>query len=175
MIKSSGVLSAAAVLSALTFSTPASSHVTLEVREAPAGTAYKAVFRVGHGCEGSPTIAIRIQIPEGVIAVKPMPKPGWELTTVIGDYAKPMKYFDETLTKGVQEISWTGGKLGDDRYDEFVFRGTLPNEAPGTMLWFPVVQQCEKGVHRWIEIPATGKKPDDYKEPAPGVKLLPKM
>jgi uncharacterized protein YcnI len=38
----------------------------------------------------------------------------------------------------------------------------------------PVVQECEKGIHRWIEIPAEGKSADDYKEPAPGIKLLPR-
>jgi uncharacterized protein YcnI len=43
------------------------------------------------------------------------------------------------------------------------------------MLYFPVVQECEKGVHRWIEIPAAGKSPGDYPSPAPGLKLVPKM
>jgi len=50
-------------------------HVTLEQRQAAVGAAYKAVFRVPHGCDGSPTIAIRVRIPEGVLDVKPMPKP----------------------------------------------------------------------------------------------------
>jgi uncharacterized protein YcnI len=36
-----------------------------------------------------------------------------------------------------------------------------------------VVQECEKGVHRWIEIPAAGKTASDYKEPAPALKLVP--
>jgi uncharacterized protein YcnI len=151
----------------------AMAHVTLEQREAPANSTYKGVLRVGHGCEGgSPTVSIRVQIPEGVIAVKPMPKQGWKIDTVVADYAKPVKYFDETLTKGVKEISWSGGKLADEHYDEFVFRARLPDGAAGTMLWFPVVQQCEKGVHRWIEIPAAGKTPDDYKEPATFIKLM---
>jgi len=35
------------------------------------------------------------------------------------------------------------------------------------------VQECEKGVHRWIEIPAAGKSAADYPEPAPGLTLLP--
>jgi uncharacterized protein YcnI len=40
-------------------------------------------------------------------------------------------------------------------------------------MYFPVVQECEKGAHRWIEIPATGKSSSDYPEPAPALKLLP--
>ena len=153
----------------------ANAHVTLEVSEAPVSSTYKAVLRVGHGCEGgSPTIAIRVQIPDGMIAVKPMPKAGWELTTKIEPYAKPVKYFEDTLTEGVKEIAWTGGKLPDAWYDEFVFRGRLPDEGAGTKIWFPVVQECEEGVHRWIEIPAEGKTADDYEEPAPGLTLTPK-
>lgn len=57
----------------------ATAHTSLETEEAPVGASYKAVFRVPHGCEGKPTNVVRVQIPEGVIAVKPMPKPGWTL------------------------------------------------------------------------------------------------
>lgn len=161
-----------AALAALAAS--ASAHVTLERNEAPAGSTYKAVLRVGHGCDGSATVAIRVQIPDGVIAVKPMPKPGWTLETTIGPYPAPVKYFEDTLTEGVREISWSGGNLPDAWYDEFVFRGQLPTGEPGTTIYFPVVQECETGVHRWIEIPAEGKSADDYEEPAPGVALTPK-
>jgi uncharacterized protein YcnI len=54
-------------------------HVYLETAEAPANGSYKAVLRVPHASDGKPTIGLRVQIPEGVIAVKPMPKPGWQL------------------------------------------------------------------------------------------------
>jgi uncharacterized protein YcnI len=37
------------------------------------------------------------------------------------------------------------------------------------------VQECKDGkADRWIEIPAAGKNAGDYREPAPGVKLLAK-
>ena len=75
-----------------------------------------------HGCEGSATTAIRVRIPEGVIGVKPMPKPGWTLTTVTGKYPKTYTLFHAKLTEGVTEIAWTGGKLPDAHYDEFVFQ-----------------------------------------------------
>jgi uncharacterized protein YcnI len=42
------------------------------------------------------------------------------------------------------------------------------------MLYIPTVQECEGGkAERWIEIPAAGKSADDYRFPAPGLKLLP--
>jgi len=154
-----------------TASSGALAHVTLETAEAPAGSTYKAVLRVGHGCDGAATTAIRVRIPEGVIAAKPMPKPGWELATKEGEYAQAYDYYGETLTRGVTEIAWSGGNLPDAWYDEFVFRVRLPDAEPGTVIYFPVVQECEQGVHRWIEIPAPGGSADDYAEPAPGVTL----
>ena len=66
---------------------PAAAHVSLEKRQAPVGSYYKAVFAVPHGCAGSPTVKLRVQITEGVIGIKPMPKPGCTLETVMGKYA----------------------------------------------------------------------------------------
>src|SRR4051812_23684891 len=157
---------------------PAFAHVTLETQEAPVGGTYKAVLRVPHGCEGSPTVKIRVQIPEGVIAVKPMPKPGWTLETVKGKYAAEYDYFGSKQSEGVKEVAWSGGKLADDNYDEFVITTYLTGGLkPNSTLYFPVVQECEQGVSRWIDIPKEKEGEahgHDSKTPAPGVKLMPK-
>jgi len=167
------IIAAAALLAASTLA--AQAHVTLETREAAISAGYKAVFRVPHGCKGAATVKLRVQIPEGVIAVKPMPKHGWSLETVKGAYAKAYPYYHgATLSEGVKEIAWTGGKLLDEHYDEFVLQAYLSAELkPETMLYFPVVQECEQGAERWIEIPEAGKTAADYERPAPGLKLLP--
>jgi uncharacterized protein YcnI len=167
-----GALSAAVSLCLL--APAALAHSTLEVQEAPIKSTYKGVVRVGHGCDGAATLKVRVRIPEGVIAVKPMPKPGWEVDTVEGPYAKSYDNHGMPVSAGVQEIVWTG-KLLDKHYDEFVFRGSLTDSLqPGTTLYFPIVQECEGGkADRWIEIPAEGKKANDYKYPAPGIRLLP--
>lgn len=161
----------AATVLTLGFAGGASAHITLEVGSAPAGSTYKAVLRVGHGCDGAATTAVRVQIPEGAIVAKPMPKPGWTLATVTGPYDKAYDYYGEPLTEGVKEIAWSGGSLPDDWYDEFVFRVVLPAGAPGTTVFFPVVQECGDAAERWIEIPAEGQDPDELAEPAPGVIL----
>lgn len=154
---------------------PATAHITLEKPETPVGAGYKAVLRVPHGCEGTATTAIRVRIPEGVIGVKPMPKPGWTLTTVTGKYPKTYNVNHAKISEGVTEITWAGGQLPDAYYDEFVFQSNIAGDLPaGKTIYFPVVQECEKGVHRWIEIPAEGKGPHDYPQPAAGLKLLPK-
>ncbi|TIP37178.1 MAG: DUF1775 domain-containing protein, partial [Mesorhizobium sp.] len=141
---------AAAVLCGLG-TNAALAHITLETQEAAVGSTYKAVLRVPHGCEGKPTTAVRVQIPEGVIAVKPMPKPGWTLQTKKGKYEKSYQLYGETLTTGVKEVDWSGGNLPDEFYDEFVFRASLAAGLPaGQMLYFPVVQECGDATDRWI-------------------------
>ncbi|HEY4192949.1 MAG TPA: DUF1775 domain-containing protein, partial [Mesorhizobium sp.] len=100
-------------------------HITLETQEAAVGSTYKAVLRVPHGCEGKATTAVRVKMPEGFIAVKPMPKPGWKLETVKGKYAKSYTLWGEAMSEGVTEVDWSGGNLPDEFYDEFVLRGTL--------------------------------------------------
>ena len=150
-------------------------HITLETQEAAVGSTYKAVLRVPHGCDGKATIAVRVQIPEGVIAVKPMPKPGWTLQVKKGKYEKSYQLYGEAVTSGVKEVDWSGGSLPDEFYDEFVFRGTLAADLPtGQKIYFPVVQECEGATTRWIEIPAAGQDEDALEDPAPGLNLLPK-
>ena len=165
-----GFLVAAIVLAA----SPARAHITLEGKQAAIGSSYKAVFAVPHGCAGSATIKIRVQIPDGVIAVKPMPKAGWVVEVVSGKYSAEYDYHGSKLTEGVKEVAWSG-KLPDHNYDEFVISTFLTaGLKPDTVLYFPVVQECEKGISRWIDIPAEGAAGHDSKSPAPGVKLIAK-
>jgi uncharacterized protein YcnI len=162
---------------AMTFTaSSANAHITLETHEATIGSSYKAVFAVPHGCAGSATIKIRVQIPEGVIGVKPMPKAGWNVETVEGKYATEYDFHGAKLSQGVREVMWSGGKLPDSNYDEFVLIGFLTDSLkPNSMLYFPTVQECEQGVSRWIDIPAEGSAGHAHdKSPAPGVKLMPK-
>lgn len=161
----------AAIVLAVVAAGDAFAHVTLATQKAPASSTYRAVLRVPHGCNGTATTAIRVKIPEGVIAVKPMPKPGWELSTKVGEYEKAYEYYGHTVTRGVQVISWTGGHLPAAWYNEFIFIARLPDAPAGTMVYFPVVQECVKGVNRWIAIPAEGKSASHYDEPAPSVML----
>jgi uncharacterized protein YcnI len=170
-MRKSALIALAAILCVGT----AQAHVTLEQSEAAIGGGYRATFRVPHGCGSSPTVKLRVRIPDGVVGVKPMPKPGWQLDLVKGKYDKPYAMYHGSVTEGVKEVSWSG-RLPDDYYEEFVISVYLTSDlTAGSTLYFPVVQECESGVSRWIEIPQDGKSAADYKEPAPGVKLLPKQ
>jgi len=164
----------AAMAAAALFISPVYAHVTLAEQHAPVESSYRAVLRVPHGCKGSPTVKVRVRIPEGVIGVKPQPKPGWTLDTVKGDYARSYRLYHGQVSSGVKEITWSGGRLPDDHYDEFVFISYLSGQlTPGATVYFPVVQECESGVERWIDVPGADGKPTET--PAPGLKLLPKQ
>jgi periplasmic copper chaperone A len=152
---------------------PARGHATLDRSEAPADSFFHTFINVPHGCEGSATLKVRVRIPDGVIGVKPQPKHGWELAIQKEKLKTPIvDSHGRTITEAVVEVIWTG-KLLDENFDQFGMHMKLPNK-PGETLYFPTVQECERGVHRWIEIPAAGRSRGDYKEPAPFLKLLPK-
>lgn len=165
---------AAGLAACLTLSPIAAfAHVTLETGQAPADSYYKAVLRVPHGCEGAPTTAVRVQIPEGVKQAKPMPKPGWQLAVKKEKLAQPYDWYGTKVTEDVREISWSGGNLPDAFYDEFVFRAKLP-DAAGKTIRFPVIQTCGTSETKWIEIPAAGADEDSVEYPSPSLKLSPK-
>ncbi|MCY0150558.1 DUF1775 domain-containing protein [Hoeflea sp. G2-23] len=160
-------------LAVLALSVPAAfAHVNFETPQAQQGTTYLGVLGIGHGCAGEPTLKVRVQIPDGVIAVKPVPKAGWSVEIVTGAYAQSYDYYGTPMTEGVKELIWTG-ELSDAYFDQFAFRGKLTDTlAVGTTVYFPVVQECANGADRWIEIPADGQDPHDLEDPAPGLKIL---
>lgn len=153
------------------FTSPALAHVSLEKPETARGTPYKAVFKIPHGCEGSPTHTVRIEIPEGFIGVKPMPKAGWTIKTARGPYARSYGFYHGPLGEGVKQIEWSGGALPDDYYDEFVASGFIAKELTDRALYFKVVQVCDKGELSWSDVPAEGVDAHDLKAPAAVLKI----
>ncbi|MDT1063004.1 copper chaperone PCu(A)C [Paracoccus sp. CPCC 101403] len=160
------ILAALAGGALLLTSAPVLAHAGLEKTEAPAGSTYKAVIKIGHGCDGKPTKTLRVKIPDGFYDAKPMPKPGWQLKTVTGDYARPFDNHGTEMRKGVREIVWSGSELPDEWYDEFVFRGTVgPELVAGSTIYFPTIQECGSAREAWIDV--TGS--EEAKNPAPAL------
>lgn len=148
-------------------------HATLERKEASPNASYRGVVQITHGCDGEPTTRVRVTIPEGVVGAKPMPKPGWTVSTEKGPYAKAYPYFHGDIREGVKTITWTGGSLPDDQVDEFTFFARVTDAfAPGSTVYFPIEQDCAKGQYRWSEIPAAGQDAHALKSPAPGVRVV---
>ena len=147
----------------------AHAHATLEQKEAAVGATTKITLRVPHGCAGEATNAVRIDIPEGFYAVKPMPKAGWTLETEAGKYAQPYDNHGTEMTEGVRAVIWSGGDLPDEFYDEFTVRGAVgPDLSKGEMMYFPALQTCANGTADWTDTSGS----HDVPNPAPGVLLV---
>lgn len=169
---------AALALSGLTLAllsaAPAAAHVTLERREAPANSYFKFVLTVPHGCGELATTALRVRIPDGIVAVKPMPKAGWVLETLAGPYERSYEAgHGSQVSEGVREIVWSGGNLPTAFYDEFVFTARITDFPAGTAIPIPVVQECgAEAAERWIEVPEAGQSADELPRPAPVLTIL---
>lgn len=151
--------------------TQVEAHVVLDKKSAPAGSYFWGAFRVGHGCEGSATVAITVNLPEGVRGAKPMPKAGWTIERKLEKLAKPYDSHGKPVTEEVTAITWRGGPLPDDFFDEFAIQIQLP-AAPGP-IWFKVLQRCEKGENNWATIPESGTSTRGIKTPAALLELTP--
>jgi uncharacterized protein YcnI len=164
---------AVAVCGALALPAAAQAHVTANPGQAPAGGYAKFDFRVPHGCEGAPTRAVTVRLPEGATSVKPQEVAGWEITMETGKLPQPIEQHGETITEGVREVTWRGGPLPDAHMQEFGLSLKLPEGAgAGQTLYFPTVQRCPGGqAERWIQVPSAGEDPEALESPAPAVVL----
>jgi uncharacterized protein YcnI len=141
----------ASVALAIVPASPADAHVdagpTASIQ--PNGDA-SVPFVFDHGCDGQPTTSLRVQIPDGVTDVQPLPMDGWQ--TAVSD----------------KEFSWTGGSIPDGQPAVFTATMRVSGQA-GTTFWFPTVQGCPVGEEAWIEIPQPGRA--EPANPAPSVVL----
>jgi len=146
----------------------AQAHIVLAEPKAIAGSYYKATLRVGHGCSGSATTGLTVQVPAGFQGAKPQPKSGWIITTRQAKLATPYNSHGKTVTDDVVELRWRAASkeaaLLDEQFDEFAFMGRLPDQV-GAM-WVKVLQTCASGENDWSEIPASGTSTRGMKLPA---------
>ena len=135
--------------------TRADAHVVLEQKTAVSASAYTAVFKVGHGCSGSPTTEIIVYLPEGISTADAVTQSGWQL-----DQSVPM------------QIRWHGGLLGSKDRAQFVLNVQLPKQI-GLMYW-RVKQVCVSGETDWSEAPSKTEPDRKLKTPAAILELTEK-
>ena len=168
MIKTIHIMSALLALAA----GAAQAHVTLADPQAQAGADYVSAFRVGHGCDGSATTTLRVEIPPVIVMAKPQPKPGWAIQIERAPLPAPPKGDGgKTMSERVAAITWRGGPLPDEDWDQFGIMAKLP-DAPG-VLYFPAIQTCERGEARWTEVPVAGDI-RRLSHPAPALTVTPR-
>ncbi|MEV8603869.1 YcnI family protein [Streptomyces griseoviridis] len=166
------VLAAAAVVAA---AGAASAHVTVHPESYPEGaTDGVLTFRIPNEEDTASTTEVRVFLPTDhpVLGVLVSPQDGWRAKVTTSKLRTPVKTDDGTLTDAVSEITWTGGRIGAGRYEDFdVAFGQLPNNA--RQLTFKTLQTYSDGrTVRWIEEAAPGD--DEPENPAPVLRLTAK-
>ncbi len=152
-----------------TLAAPASAHVVMAPDTAGPGAFYVGAFRVSHGCAGSATTALRVELPRGVLGAKPQAKAGWVVEIDSEPLAEPaMGEGGRPVTTRVKAITWRG-RLADDMFDTFGVMMKLP--AVSGPLYLPAIQTCEVGANRWTDIPAPGQAWHGVSHPAPMISL----
>lgn len=146
----------------------ASAHVTVTPSTTAAGAYTVLTFSVGHGCEGSPTTKIAIQMPEAIPSVTPSLNQGWDVRKVSEKLAEPLEdAHGNKLTERISQVVYTARTpLADGFRDTFELSVQLP-ETEGETVTFPVVQTCQKGQTGWVETPAEGQDAEELESPAP--------
>jgi uncharacterized protein YcnI len=157
----------------LALTAPAAAHVTIDPGQAPADGYATLGVQVPHGCDGSATKVVRVKVPRSVPSATPQVHPGWDVSTEEGP-KDAVELHGEKVTRAVSEIVWTArgaGPLPDDRLDVFGMSVKLPAGKVGDRVYFPTVQECDRGKAAWIQIPAAGESEEDLESPAPAVAL----
>lgn len=138
----------------------ASAHVHVDPGAVSAGSTATLTFSFSHGCEGSPTTALAVDIPEGVGNVTPVVQAGWTITRDLGA--------DGVATR----VVYTADQPVENGLKATVSMDALFTEdAADTTIAFPVTQTCVTGETAWTQIAEDGEDPHDLDAPAPVVEV----
>lgn len=138
----------------------ASAHVHVDPTTASAGDTQTLTFSFSHGCDGSPTTALVIDIPEGVGNATPIVQGGWSIERETGADGIPTR------------ITYRADTPVDDHLKAAVSMDVLFDEtAAGSTIAFPVTQLCVTGETAWAQVAQEGQDPHDLEAPAPLVEV----
>lgn len=172
------VVGGAALLGALALSiggaAAANAHVTISPDTAEAGAYAVLTVSVPHGCDGSATTRVAIQIPDGINAVTPTRNAFYSVEKTMEALATPIvDGHGNEVTERVSEVVYTASTpLPADERDAFELVLKLPDDAAGSQLVFPTVQTCEEGESAWVQVAAEGQDPHDLELPAPAIEVV---
>ncbi|MDQ0645186.1 YcnI family copper-binding membrane protein [Microbacterium murale] len=149
----------AALAAGIVLAAPAAAqaHVGVSPDALEPGGSTVLTFAFTHGCEESPTTALRITMPEGLASVAPTVDSNWDIAVERADngLVSAVTYTAVApIPSGLQGTASMAVQLGED--------------APESLA-FPVEQQCESGVNEWVELAEEGSDPHDLDSPAPVV------
>lgn len=157
MIRSLGVCLAAVLLLA----PAAAAHVTIQPEEVESGGFTRVDVRVPNERDNASTTKVVVEMPPGFIFASSEPVPGWKTDIKMRKLDKPVKAFGEEYTEEVGTITFSGGEIGPQQFQDFGLSVGVPEGT--SPLTFKAVQTYSNGeVVRWIGAP-------DSESPAPQV------
>lgn len=127
-----GLAALATAIGVLTAAAPATAHVLIEsVDPHPDGTS-TVTFTFEHGCDGEPTRALTVTVPDGVDPLTTAQPEGWSAAI------------------HSRQVHWHGDPVPDGQHATF----TLDIRVTGTVgqtYAFPTEQECTTGTNYWTE------------------------
>jgi periplasmic copper chaperone A len=161
---------ALSALGTIALTSEARAHVSIASGPGFADQTQVITFGVGHGCEGSDTWKVRVEIPSQVVSVR-------ALNSDLGP--AQIELDDAEL---VRAVTWEKAESslldGDSAYYSVALRIKVP-DAPFTTLHFPTRQTCqgadgEEIIVDWISTEPSSDHGEEGPEPAPALQILPK-
>jgi uncharacterized protein YcnI len=137
----------------------ASAHVGVSPDTMPTDASAVLTFSFSHGCEGSPTTALRVTMPDGLASVAPTVDGVWDIAVERGDDGLVSAVTYTALTPIPSDLRGAASMQ------------VRPAEDAAESLAFPVVQTCETGATEWVELAEDGQDPHELEAPAPVVAL----
>lgn len=141
-------------------------HVVVMPEIVQPGHPVRVIVVVAEGCAGSPTTSLRVEIPPEIAFIKPAPKAGWTIELTRERTPRPGT---NVMRERVTAITWRGGPVPDDHYEEFALL-LMPPKAEGDF-YLPATQTCEKGRTVWNEKPTAKSAVEGMERPAPVMRV----
>lgn len=158
---------ALAALGLLGLAPRAGAHISVTSGPAFADTNQEITFGVGHGCEGSDTLSVRVEIPTEVVSVRALGSDLGPASVALDDAGL------------VRAVTWAKPQASvleaDTHYYKLTFRIRVPNQ-PFTTLHFPTYQTCQASDGTTLEVGwvSTTEDESEESEPAPALRIVPK-
>jgi uncharacterized protein YcnI len=162
---------AVATAAALAVPAAASAHVTLNPREATAGSFAVLTVRVPNERDDKGTVKVDLRLPHGFYFLSYKKVAGWKVKLTKTKLDQPVDLGEGLkVEREITRIVWTGnpkkgGIIRPDQFEEFPLSVRVPDGNPGDQLAFGAIQTYRGGEKvRWTGAP-------DSDTPGPRVTL----
>jgi uncharacterized protein YcnI len=161
-VKSARIAATLAAGGLLALPAAAGAHVTVQPESAPAGAELRLDVRVPNERDVN-TTKVQLQLPDGFAEAAFQPVPGWKVKVTKAKLAQPIKTDDGLVTEEVKQITWSGGSMPPEAFQDFGLSVLVPDK-PGTLTFKALQTYADGQVVRWIG-------PAGSDDPAPTVKV----